>query len=148
MSSSVKGKTREPPSNTLATTKNKYIKGGRKGRCLAYNKFGHYTRECPNTRDTSLDDDNNHSKGIFNDRKNDRYNGKGKKNASHQGNGRLFKKARNSRYEESNVDSDKKKEYYLILALSTTSPLDSLGIWLVDSSTSRHFIDRRKLSLI
>ena len=49
-------------------------------------------------------------------------------------------KARNLRYEESNVVSDKKKEYYLISTLSTTSPPDSLGNWLIDSSASRHFI--------
>ena len=34
--------------------------------------FSHYVKECPNGRDTSLDDDNNHSKDIFNDRRNDR----------------------------------------------------------------------------
>ena len=39
-------------------------------------------------------------------------------NAGHQGNGRLFKKARNPRYEESNVVSDKIKKRYLVLALS------------------------------
>lgn len=112
----------------------------RKGRCLACNKFGHYATKCANRRDTSLDDDNIHSRNIFNDRRNDRYIGKGKRNAGHQGNGRLFKKARISRYEESNVVSDKLKEYYLILALSTTSPPDSLGIWLINSSALRHFI--------
>jgi len=51
------------------------------------------------------------------------------------------KKARNSRYEESNVVSNKLKGYYLILALSTTSPPDSLGIWLIDCRASRHFIE-------
>ena len=45
------------------------------------------------------------------------------------------KKARNSRYEESNVVSDKLKKYF-----STTSPPDSLGIWLIDCSASRHSI--------
>lgn len=50
------------------------------------------------------------------------------------------KKARNSRYEESNVVSNKLKECYLILALFTSSPPDSLGIWLIHSSASRHFI--------
>jgi len=50
------------------------------------------------------------------------------------------KKARNSRYEESNVVSDKLKKYYLILALSTTFPANPLGIWLIDCSASRHFI--------
>jgi len=47
-------------------------KGGKKDRCLVCNKFGHYVKECPNGRDTSLDEDNNHSKDIFNDRRNDR----------------------------------------------------------------------------
>jgi len=50
------------------------------------------------------------------------------------------KKARNSRYEESNVVFDKLKEYYLILAISTPSPPDSLENCLIDSSASRHFI--------
>eukprot|EP00253_Pinus_taeda_P032333 PITA_32333 len=89
-------------------------KGGKKGRCFACNKFGHCARESPNRRDTSHDDDLNHSRGYFNDRRNDRY-------------------------EESNVVSDKQKEYYLISALSTTFPPDSLGNWLIDSGTSRHF---------
>ena len=39
-------------------------------------------------------------------------------NAGHQGNDRLFKKARDPRYEESNVVSDKIKKCYLVLALS------------------------------
>ena len=47
-------------------------KGGSKGRCLGFNKFGHYAKECPNGRDTSLDEDNNHSRDIFNDQRNDK----------------------------------------------------------------------------
>ena len=39
-------------------------------------------------------------------------------NAGHQGNGRLFKKARNPGYKESNVVYDKIKKRYLVLALS------------------------------
>ena len=34
--------------------------------------FNHYVKEFLNGRDTSLDDDNNHSKEIFNDQRNDR----------------------------------------------------------------------------
>ena len=37
-----------------------------------YNKFGHYAKECTNGKDTSIDEDNNHSRDIFNDRRNDR----------------------------------------------------------------------------
>ena len=51
---------------------NSKSKGGRKGRCLGCNKFGHYEKECLNGRDTSLDDDNNYSRDIFNDQRNDR----------------------------------------------------------------------------
>ena len=47
-----------------------------------------------NRGDKSHDDDHNHSRGIFNDQRNDRYNGKGKGNAGHQGNGRLFKESK------------------------------------------------------
>ena len=47
-------------------------KGGRKDKCLGCNKFGHYAKECPNGRDTSLDEDKNHSRDIFNDQRNDR----------------------------------------------------------------------------
>jgi len=68
--------------------------------------------------DTSHDDDHSHSKGIFNDRRNDRYNGKGKRNAGHHENGRFFNKAWNSRYDESNAVSDKAK-----LVLSYVGPL-------------------------
>jgi len=57
----------------------------------------------------------------------------------HRGNGRPSKKARNSRYEESNVVNNKQKEFYLISALSTTSPPATLGNWLIDSGASRHF---------
>jgi len=63
-------------------------KGGRKGRCLDCNKFGHHAKECPKGRDTSLDEDNNHSmwtssmiKGMTG-------------NAGNEGNGRLFKESK------------------------------------------------------
>jgi len=42
------------------------------GKCLSCNKFDHYAKECPNGRDTSLHDDNNHSRDIFSDWRNDR----------------------------------------------------------------------------
>lgn len=51
---------------------------------------------------------------------------------------RDIKESRNSRYEESNVVNNKQKEYYLISTLSTASPLDTLGNWLIDSGASRH----------
>eukprot|EP00253_Pinus_taeda_P002243 PITA_02243 len=73
------------------------------------------------------------------DQKNDRSIGKGKRNVGHQGNGRPSKKSRNSRYDASNVVNNKKKEYYLISALSTASPPDTSGNWLIDSGASRHF---------
>ena len=47
-------------------------KGGRKDKYFVCNKLGHYAKECLNVRDTSLDDDNNHSRDIFNDQMNDR----------------------------------------------------------------------------
>ena len=98
-------------------------KGGRKGRCFVCNNFGHYIRECPNKMDTPRDDDyHNNSRGNFkynnNNQRNGRSNGKGKRNEGHQGNGRPSKKSRNSRYDESNVVNNKKKEYYLISALT------------------------------
>jgi len=34
--------------------------------------FDHYVKECSNGRDISPDDDNNHSRDIFNDQRNDR----------------------------------------------------------------------------
>ena len=117
-------------------------KGGRKGRCFVCNKFGHYARECPNRRDTPRDDDyHNNSRGNFNnnDQRNGRSNGKGKRNAGHQGNGRPSKKSRNHRYDESNVVNNKQKEYYFISSLSTASPPDTLGNWLINSGASRHF---------
>ena len=115
-------------------------KGGRKGRCFVCNKFGHYARECPNRRDTSHDDDHNHSRGNFNNnnQRNGRSNGRGKRNVGNQGTGQPFKKARNSRH-ESNVANNKQDEYCLPAALSTTAPPDSLGNWLIDSGASRYF---------
>ena len=59
------------------------------------------------------------------------------------------KKARNSRYEESNVVSDKLKKYYLILWPSPLLLLKTLwesGILIVVLQGSSS--DRRKLSLI
>ena len=35
--------------------------------------------------------------------------------------------------------NNKQDEYYLLAALSTTAPPDSLGNWLIDSGASRHF---------
>eukprot|EP00253_Pinus_taeda_P034667 PITA_34667 len=138
---SARAKRRNNAGSKGHSTRKSGSKGGGKGRCFVCNKFGHYARECPNRRDTSHDDDHNHSRGNFNNnnQRNGRFNGKGKRNARHHGNGQPSKKARNSRYEESNVVNNKQNEYYLILALSTTSPLDSLGTWLIDSGASRHF---------
>jgi len=45
---------------------------GRKGGWFGCNKFDHYVKECLNGRNTSLDEDNNHSRDIFNDQRNDR----------------------------------------------------------------------------
>jgi len=118
------------------------FKNGRKGRCFICNKFGHYTRECPNRRDTPHDDDNNNNnfRGKNNQR-NGRFNNRGKRNAPapQQGNGRPPKRSRNTRYDESNVVHNKQKEFYLISTLSTASPSDTLGNWLIDSGASMHF---------
>eukprot|EP00253_Pinus_taeda_P019177 PITA_19177 len=97
--------------------------------------MGHYARECPNKRDSHHDDDQNHSQG---NQKNDRSNAKGKRNSGNQGRGQPFKKAVNSRY-ESNVVNNKQDGYCLPKTLSTTTPRDMLGNWLMDSGASRHF---------
>lgn len=104
-------------------------------------------RECPNRKDTSHDDDQNHSRGNSNhNQRNGRFNGKGKRNAENQGDGQPSKKARNSRY-ESNVVNNKQDGYYLISALSTTPP-DSLGIGLLIVVPQGTSLVTRKLSLI
>eukprot|EP00253_Pinus_taeda_P010402 PITA_10402 len=110
-------------------------KGGRKGRCYICDKAGHYARECPDRKDSHRDDDQNPSHG---NQRNGKFNSKGKRNAGNQERGQPFKKARNSRY-ESNIVENKQDEYYLPAALSTSAPLDSIGIWLIDSGASRHF---------
>ena len=68
-----------------------------------------------------------------------RFNNKGKRNAAaaQNGNGRPPKKSRNSRYDEVNVA--KQNEFYLISALSTASPPNTLDRWLIDNGASRHF---------
>jgi len=68
-------------------------KGGRKGRCYIYDKAGHYSRECPDRKDSHWDDDQNPSDG---NQRNDKFNSKDKRRAN-QGRGQAFKKARNSR---------------------------------------------------
>eukprot|EP00253_Pinus_taeda_P001425 PITA_01425 len=65
-------------------------------------------------------------------------NGRGKRSVGNQGRGQPFKKARNTRH-ESNTVNNKQDEYYLLVALSTTAPPDSLGNWLIDSGALRHF---------
>eukprot|EP00253_Pinus_taeda_P002410 PITA_02410 len=117
------------------------FKNGRKGRCFVCNKFGHYARECPIRRGTSHDDDHNHSRGNNNNHRNGRFNNKGKRNASatQLGNDRASKRIRNSRHDESNVVNSKQNEFYLISSLSTASPPDTLGNWLIDSGASSHF---------
>eukprot|EP00253_Pinus_taeda_P027779 PITA_27779 len=110
-------------------------KGGRKGRCYNCNKTGHYARECPDKRDSHRDDDQNPSQG---NQRNAGSNGRGKRSVGNQGRGQLFKKVRNFRY-ESNTVNNKQDEYYLLVALSTTAPRDSLGKWLIDNGASRHF---------
>eukprot|EP00253_Pinus_taeda_P001882 PITA_01882 len=67
------------------------------------------------------------------------FHGKPGSKGGRKGNGRPSKKSRNSRYDESNVVNNKQKEYYLISALSTASPPDTLENWLIDSGASRHF---------
>ena len=85
-----------------------------KANALLASSLAIIAKKCPNRRDTSLDD-NNHSKG----RRNDRDNGKGKRNAGHLGNDRLFKEVGISRYEESNVVSDKHVEFNPLHYLSS-----------------------------
>eukprot|EP00253_Pinus_taeda_P014798 PITA_14798 len=109
--------------------------------CQEEEQCGFKEAKSRKTEIQKYDDYHNNSRGSFNknDQRNDRFNGKGKRNAGHQGNGRPSKKSRNSRYEESNVVNNKKKEYYLISTLSTTSPLDTLENWMIDSGASRNF---------
>eukprot|EP00253_Pinus_taeda_P009512 PITA_09512 len=116
-------------------------KDGRKGRCYICNKAGHYSRECPDRKNSHRDDDQNPSDG---NQKNDKFNSKGKRRAGNQGMGQPFKKARNSRYESNAVDN-KQAGYYLPTALSTSAPLDSMGIWLIDSGASRDFIGYKEV---
>eukprot|EP00253_Pinus_taeda_P002314 PITA_02314 len=106
------------------------------------NNAGPRRQECPHKKDTPRDDDNNNHnnyKGNGNQR-NNRFNNKGKRNApaARYGNGCPPKRPRNSRYEETNV-VDKKKEFYLIFALTTASPSNTMDHWLIDSGVSRHF---------
>ena len=117
--------------------------GFKEGRCSNCNRFGHYARECHHKKDTPWDDDNNNNHNNFKGNDNQRYNrfnNKGKRNAlaARYGNGRLPKRSRNSRYEETNV-VDKKKEFYLISALTIASPPDTLDNWLIESGASKHF---------
>eukprot|EP00253_Pinus_taeda_P004549 PITA_04549 len=114
-------------------------KGGRKGGCFVCNKFGHYARDCPIRRDTSHDDEHNHSRGNFNNnnQRNGRFNGKGKRNVGHQGNSQPSKKARNSR--STRGDPSGISGWPPISTWINYLSTDTLGNWLIDSGASRHF---------
>eukprot|EP00253_Pinus_taeda_P023729 PITA_23729 len=96
---------------------------------------GDYARECPDRRKSHQDDDKNPSHG---NKRNGKSNSKGKRSVGNHGRGQPFKKARNSRY-ESNIVDNKQDEYYLLAALSTSTPSDSLGNWLIDNGASMPF---------
>eukprot|EP00253_Pinus_taeda_P033040 PITA_33040 len=134
----VQGKIPKPPSNAPAAAKTKYNKAEVKAKMIIRDSIDNHLVAYMSKLKTSKE---MYDRVNFNnnDQRNGRSNGKGKRNAGHQGNGRPSKKSRNSRYDESNVVNNKQKEYYLILALPTASPLDTLGNWLIDSGASRHF---------
>eukprot|EP00253_Pinus_taeda_P020443 PITA_20443 len=102
---------------------------------------GHYARECPDRRKFHQDDDQNPSHG---NQRNGNSNSRGKRSAGNQGRVQPFKKARNYRYESNTIDK-KQEEYYLPSALSTSTPLNSLGNWLIDSGASRHFTGHKEV---
>eukprot|EP00253_Pinus_taeda_P003183 PITA_03183 len=104
-------------------------------------KAGHCARECPDRRDSHRDDDQIPSHG---NQRNYKSNSRGKRSVGNQGRGQPFKKARNSRYESNTIDN-KQDEYYLRAALSTSTPSDSMGIWLIDSGASRHFTSYKEV---
>ena len=54
------------------------------------------------------------------------------------GNGKPFKRSRNSRYEESNVVDNKRNEFILVSALFAASPPNTLDVQLIDNGASRH----------
>ena len=68
-------------------------------------------KESLNGRNTLVDDDNNHSRDIFNDQRNDKKCRSSRKQST-------FQESNEPRYEESNVVFDKIKKCYLVLALS------------------------------
>lgn len=118
------------------------FKEGRQGRFFNRNGFCHFPREFPHKKDTPRDDENHNNKYKGNgNQRNNMFNTKGKRNApaARNGNGRPPEKSINSRYEEFNV-GEKENKFYLISSLTTTSPLDTLDNWLIDSGASRHFI--------
>jgi len=119
----------------------KGFKGRGKGRCYNCNRFSHYARECPHKKNAPRNDNRNNNNFKSNgNQRNNRDNNKGKRNAlvARERNSQPPKKTRNAKYNESNV-VEKQDEFYLISALSTASPPDTLDHWLIDSGASRHF---------
>ena len=109
---------------------------GKKGKCYTCHKTDYYAREFPFKNDY-LDDDDKKNQRNGNQR-NNMF--KGKRKSPSGGNGKPFKRSKNSRYEESNVVDDKRNEVILVSAISATSPPDTMDVLLIDSGASRHII--------
>ena len=57
--------------------------------------------------------------------------------SNRSGNGKPFKRSRNSKCNESNVVDNKRNEFIVVFSLSSASPPNTVDVWLIDSGASR-----------
>ena len=98
-----------------------------KFQCYNCRKHGHYARVCSENKRTSKSNFNNCTNKFD-------YRRRREAPSTCRGN---YRSTRNQRYD--NNAAETQSQYFLVSALSSSSPADSCDSWLVDNGASRNF---------